>query len=63
MRGAFLLLRTPHALTTCVDPWHGCCCAFFRNALYLYNAMLRLKGMWVKFGQYLSSRNDLLPDE
>ena len=25
--------------------------------------MLQLKGMWVKFGQYLSSRNDLLPDE
>jgi predicted unusual protein kinase regulating ubiquinone biosynthesis (AarF/ABC1/UbiB family) len=34
-----------------------------RNALYLYNTMLRLKGMWVKLGQYMSSRNDLLPDE
>ena len=31
--------------------------------MYTYNAMLQLKGMWVKFGQYLSSRNDLLPDE
>ena len=63
MRGASLLLRIPDALTTCVDPLLGCCCAVLRNALYLYNAMLRLKGMWVKFGQYLSSRNDLLPDE
>ena len=39
------------------------CVSHCRNALYTYNAMLQLKGMWVKFGQYLSSRNDLLPDE
>ncbi len=45
------------------DRLHVCFALFRRNALYMYNAMQKLKGMWIKLGQYLSSRNDLLPDE
>ncbi|CAL1385289.1 unnamed protein product [Linum trigynum] len=32
-----------------------------RNARRLLNAMIELEGLWVKFGQYLSTRADVLP--
>ena len=34
-----------------------------RNAAQVYHAMLILQGFWIKLGQYLSTRNDLMPDE
>lgn len=32
-------------------------------ARYAYRAMFRLKGLWLKVGQYLSSRSDVVPKE
>ena len=32
-----------------------------RNSLYLYNKFVSLEALWVKLGQYLSSRGDILP--
>ena len=33
-----------------------------RNALFLTQRFLHLEGLWVKLGQYLSSRADVMPD-
>lgn len=33
-----------------------------RNAKRVYNAIVGLEGLWVKAGQYLSTRADVLPD-
>jgi aarF domain-containing kinase len=33
-----------------------------RNAKRLLNAILELEGLWVKLGQYLSTRADVLPE-
>ena len=32
-----------------------------RNAKRVFNLMVELEGLWVKLGQYLSSRADVLP--
>ena len=34
-----------------------------RNATYLYSAIESLEGLWVKLGQYVSSRADVMPPE
>jgi aarF domain-containing kinase len=36
--------------------------AHARNARFLCNQFLNLEGLWVKMGQYLSSRADVMPD-
>ncbi|CAN1324096.1 Probable serine/threonine-protein kinase abkD [Linum perenne] len=41
-----------------VDLWEK---AHERNAKRLLNLMIQLEGLWVKFGQYLSTRADVLP--
>ncbi|CAN0859262.1 Protein ACTIVITY OF BC1 COMPLEX KINASE 8, chloroplastic [Linum grandiflorum] len=41
-----------------VDLWEE---AHERNAKRLLNVMIELEGLWVKFGQYLSTRADVLP--
>nr|GMC66037.1 Protein kinase [Ipomoea batatas]GMC88440.1 Protein kinase [Ipomoea batatas]GMD08523.1 Protein kinase [Ipomoea batatas] len=33
-----------------------------RNAKRVLNLMIELEGLWVKFGQYLSTRADVLPE-
>ena len=33
-----------------------------RNARYLCDSFISLEGLWVKLGQYLSSRADVMPD-
>ena len=33
-----------------------------RNAVYLYSKFSSLAALWVKLGQYLSSRADIMPD-
>ena len=33
-----------------------------RNSLYLYRKFVSLEALWVKLGQYLSSRGDILPN-
>lgn len=33
-----------------------------RNAKRVYNAIVGLEGLWVKAGQYLSTRADVLPE-
>ncbi|KJE88683.1 ABC1 family protein [Capsaspora owczarzaki ATCC 30864] len=33
-----------------------------RNARRVFNAIVSLKGFWVKVGQYMSARSDVLPD-
>jgi aarF domain-containing kinase len=32
-----------------------------RNAKRVFNLMVELEGLWVKLGQYMSSRADVLP--
>jgi predicted unusual protein kinase regulating ubiquinone biosynthesis (AarF/ABC1/UbiB family) len=34
-----------------------------RNAAQVYHLMGSLQGFWIKLGQYLSTRNDLMPEE
>ena len=34
-----------------------------RNSAQVYHLMITLQGFWIKLGQYLSTRNDLMPEE
>ena len=41
------------------DLWEG---THERNAKRVLDLMIQLEGLWVKLGQYLSTRADALPD-
>ena len=41
------------------DIWNQ---AHERNAVFLGSKFISLEGLWVKLGQYLSSRADVMPD-